>query len=307
MIKKFLLYFLLPLLAVGFVFVGLQYQPDIPAEVIKEKYASEASQFASFNGLEVHYRDEGAGVPLILLHGTGASLHTWDGWVAALSDSFRCIRLDLPAFGLTGPNASHDYSMPAYVKFLDSFLQKLAIDSCYIAGNSLGGRISWEYVLAHPGVVKKMILIDAAGFPNDKIPPAFRLAQNPLAKYIVRYIGARSLVEKSLLEVYADDAKVTDALVDRYYELALREGNRDAFIARANTHFADNVSEIRNIEVPVLVLWGAQDSWTPVDDAYRFQEALPNSELVILEDAGHIPMEEMPERTAALAKTFLLR
>jgi alpha-beta hydrolase superfamily lysophospholipase len=116
---------------------------DIPPERLKAKYAGPPSKFVNIAGLKVHYRDEGQGVPLVLLHGAASSLFTWDGWTRELSTSYRVIRLDLPGFGLTGPNAAKDYSMAWHTRFLASFLDKLGVKECYLAGNSFGGHIAW--------------------------------------------------------------------------------------------------------------------------------------------------------------------
>ncbi len=282
--------------------------PDVPAEDIEKKYANAESRFIDIDGLRVHYRDEGSGMPVVLLHGTAASLHTWEGWTEELKSDYRVIRMDLPAFGLTGPNKAQDYSSPAYTKFLDAFLTALNIDSCYLAGNSLGGRIAWEYCWRYPGKVRKLILVDAAGYrlPGDPEPSlGFRLARMPLLNHIVRYFTPRSLMEKSLREVYGDDEKVTTELIDRYYDMMRREGNRDAFIARARHDFTDNTAKLSTIDIPTLLLWGDGDIWIPLTHAEKFRKDLPNATLVVYKGAGHIPMEELPEQTVADAKIFL--
>ncbi len=292
----------LAVLALGAAFI----RPDIPVEELKPKYAPPPSQFMSLDGMEVHYRDEGEGPALVLLHGTGASLHTWDGWVEALADSFRVVRLDLPGFGLTGPNPAHDYRIATYVDFLEHFVGRLGLERFSLAGNSLGGHIAWRYALAHPQRVEKLILIDPAGAPDDAPDPfVFKLARTPVANRLLTVVTPRSLMEKSLREVYADDAKVTPALVDRYYELSLREGNRAAFVARARTVEPNRFDQIAYVRAPTLILWGKQDVWIPVATARRFTERLPHAVLVTYPDAGHVPMEERPARTAADARRFL--
>lgn len=283
---------------------------DLPLDQLEEKYAGPPSQFIEVEGMNVHFRDQGSGYPLVLLHGTAASLHTWEGWVTALSDTFRIIRPDLPAFGLTGPHPEHDYRISAYVAFLHAFLEKLNVDKFALAGNSLGGFIAWRYALRYPQQVEKLILVDASGYPEyDKPPPlVFRLAQTPLLNKALTKISLRSLVEKSLKDVYVDDSKVSAELVDRYYELSLRPGNRDAFVARANTGMSDHFEQIDQLPMPVLLMWGEQDAWVPVAHLERFAEKL--GELAVVKrypDLGHVPMEEAPAQTAADTRAFLLR
>lgn len=299
----------LVLLAVGIIvaFTATQLRTDIGVEELQAKYANAASRFIMLHGMRVHYRDEGAGPTLVLLHGTASSLHTWEGWASALQNDFRIVRMDLPGFGLTGPNATHDYSLPQYVDFLAAFADSLKLERFHLAGNSLGGEIAWHFALAQPARVESMILLDAAGYPITRVPFAFTLARNPLTRFFTRWITPRSLVQKSLLDVYGDDGKVTEALVQRYYELTCRAGNRAAFIARARAFHVVEFERIKQILTPTLIQWGAQDEWIPVADAQRFVADIPNSELIIYEDAGHVPMEEIPERTAHDAKNFMLR
>ena len=283
-------------------------QKDMPLDELEQKYASPSSKFINMADMNIHYRVEGKGSPLVLLHGTGSSLHTWDGWVQALSDSFRIIRLDLPAFGLTGPHPNHDYRIATYVKLLHSFLDELKVRKMALAGNSLGGFIAWRYALQYPEQVKKLILIDASGYPSNDPPPlVFKLAQTPVLNNLLAKISMRSLIEKSLKEVYADDSKVTESLIDRYYEMSLRSGNREAFVARANTSMADHFDQLEQLRIPVLLMWGEQDRWTPVKYLDRFAQKLAGDvETKIYPDLGHVPMEEAPARTAADARTFLL-
>ncbi|HFA50134.1 MAG TPA: alpha/beta hydrolase [Bacteroidetes bacterium] len=284
----------------------LGYQSDIPINELEEKYANAESEFIKIDGMDVHYRIEGQGRPLVLIHGTGASLHTWDKWTEQLKDSFEIIRMDLPAFGLTGPNKDGDYSMEFYTRFLNRFLQKINVDSFYLAGNSLGGRIAWNYAAAYPQQIKKLILIDAAGAPNDKgLPLVFKLARNPVSAVLFRYVLPKSFIEKNMKEVYFDDAKITSEIIDRYHSMALRPGNRQAFIDRANMDFPDRTAILSKIICPTLIMWGRHDEWIPVGDAAFFDKKIPNSKVVIYENAGHVPMEEIGTETAEDARAFL--
>ena len=295
------------LLLIFAVLFFLGYKSDIPLQGLKNNYANAHSKFIPINNTEVHYRIEGQGHPLVLLHGTGASLHTWDDWTNILKDSFQIIRLDLPAFGLTGPNKMGNYSIRNYVDFLSNFLSKINIDTFCLAGNSLGGRIAWQYTHAYPEQVKKLILIDATGAPNNRgMPTVFKLAKNPITAFLLRNILPKSFIEKNLKEVYFDDDKITEELIARYHSMALREGNRQAFIDRANTDCSEESFKIAEIKTPTLILWGKHDQWVDVNDAYYFEKTIPNSFLKIYENAGHVPMEEIPEESAKDAMQFLL-
>lgn len=283
------------------------WRADIPLNELKEEYADEQSRFIEIDGMPVHYKIEGEGEPLVLLHGTAASLHTWDGWTEALQDDFKIIRLDLPAFGLTGPHPEGRYSISYYSTFLKKFLDSQGINSCYLAGNSLGGGIAWNFTVDNPEYVKKLILIDASGYVKEgKSPLIFQLANTPVISNLLRYVTPRFVIRKNVEAVYFDDSKITDQLVERYYELTLREGNRQAFIDRAQAGGKGyNQELIKTIKAPTLIMWGKHDEWIPEEDALRFAADIDESIVSIYDNGGHVPMEEVPEITAADAKAFL--
>ncbi len=288
-------------------FVGiLFYRSDMPVETLKAKYAYPDSKFMELDGLTVHYRVIGTGKPVVLLHGTGASLHTWAEFSDNLKDSFQLIALDLPAFGLTGGRADHDYSMEMYVKFLKKFIEKLNLTTFDLAGNSLGGRIAWEFAATYPDQIRRLVLMDAAGYPTGKpMPQVFQLAQKPIIAAILTKITPRFFIKNNLLEVYDNDALVSDALVDRVFEMSLREGNRQAFIDRSNLRLHDNAERVKTIADSTLIIWGDNDPWIPVASAQLFHKDLKNSQLAILKNCGHLPMEERALETAGLVRAFL--
>ncbi|RMH15675.1 MAG: alpha/beta hydrolase [Acidobacteria bacterium] len=312
--RKLVIILVLAFFAMNCGFLLVNYRPDVPPERLNEEYADGRSRFVAVDGANVHLRDEGearAGTPpLVLIHGTAASLHTWEGWVRELSHDLRLIRFDLPGFGLTGPNEDHDYRISRYARTLDALLDALGVGRVDVAGNSLGGYVAWVYALERPQRVRRLILIDAAGYASDvpgAKPTTLDAGRVPLLRSLLRKVTPRSLVRSGLLEVYADDSKVTPALVERYYRLLLRAGNRDALIARLSTPWEDREGEIPSIRQPTLIQWGGQDRWIPPAVGERFHADLPHSELLIYDDLGHVPMEEDPVRTARDARAFLLR
>jgi pimeloyl-ACP methyl ester carboxylesterase len=283
---------------------------DISVEELKKEYANEQSEFVEVNGMQVHYRDEGTGFPIVLMHGTAASLHTYDAWTKQLSKDYRVIRLDLPAFGLTGPNKNAEYSIESYTKFLSQFLEKIKVAKFYLAGNSLGGNIAWNYAAEYPEKVRKLILIDASGLPTFTPQPSiFKMAKTPILNSLFLYITPRFIIRKNIEQVYANKLKVTDALVTRYHKLSLRTGNRKAFIDRAKTDFnvaeKVNLVKLKSVKTTTLLIWGAKDTWIPLGNGKRMDSMLPNSKLVILENSGHVPMEENPKESLEFLKSFL--
>ena len=304
--RKYLFIGMISSMSLVFLGVGMRITPDLTEAYIEKKYTNNASKFIWIDDLKVHYRDEGQGMPIVLIHGTSSSLHTWEDWTKVLTQTHRVIRMDLPAFGLTGPNANHDYSMEYYASFLDQFLTKLDIDSLYLAGNSLGGQIAWYYTSHHLDQIKKLVLLDPAGFYDaEEIPFVFKLARIPLINQLVGKITPKYFIEKNLKEVYFDTEKITDSLIERYHDLTLRVGNRAAFIAKANEPMIDHTARLKLITTPTLILWGRNDHWIPVAHATRFSKDLPHSKVEIMEDTGHVPMEERPLQSVAHTLQFL--
>ncbi len=286
---------------------------DKPLEELKLKYAQSPSAFIKMDGMDVHYRDEGNPLdtlPLVLIHGTSSSLHTFDDWTNALKSTRRVVRMDIPAFGLTGPFPDRNYSMNHYVAFMEHFLQIKGIKRCILGGNSLGGQIAWHFTAKNPDMVEKLILIDAAGYPLDSksVPIAFRLARKPIINKIITFITPRFIAKSSLENVYADKTKVSDALAERYFDMALSTGNRQALVDRMSMSMDTNgIASIKNIQTPTLVLWGEQDMLIPVQNANLFHNDLPNDTMVILKNAGHVPMEESPKESLEVVLEFLRR
>lgn len=294
--------------------LAIGYTPDTDVAEMKAKYASPTSQFITLApGLTVHVRDEGRryGPVLVLIHGSNASLHTWEPWVQRLGGQYRIVSLDLPGHGLTGTHPSGDYDYPIFVDVVDKVLVKLGIDRATVGGNSMGGGVTWMYALAHPEKVQAMILVDAAGAPRwraRKAPIGFRIARMPVLRDIAKIITPRSMVESSFLTSVSVKSVATPAAIDRYWELLRYPGNRAATIKRFSyTH--NNHPAIREklaaLKIPTLILWGQEDNLIPVKSAEWFAEAIPGSKLIIYPKVGHIPMEEVPDQSAADVAAFL--
>lgn len=287
------------LLAIAFV-------PGTPVDALANSYTNAHSRFADIDGMRVHYRDEGAGSTVVLIHGTSSSLHTWDAWTEALKSHYRVVRLDLPAFGMTGPRPDKDYSIAAYVSVVRKLMDDLGIQQAAVAGNSLGGDIAWRLAVTHPERVSRLILIDAAGYPRDPddLPAIFMMAKMPVVKDIMPHLAPRFMYVQNVRDVYHDPLRISDDLVDRYRDLMLRDGNRQAMIERINEPFVDEHTRIKTIKQPVLIQWGRHDRWIPPSHAERFAQDIPGSVLKWYE-AGHVPMEELPDETVRDAMVFL--
>lgn len=291
--------------------VAVYWAPDRPVADLAARWAPAPSVFLDVDGLRAHVRDEGPRgdpMPLVLLHGTAASLHTWDGWTTTLIRERRVIRVDLPGFGLTGPAPDGDYRIERYVRFVTALLDALRLERCVLAGNSFGGWTAWETALALPDRVGALVLVDAAGYPleSESVPIGFRIARIPGLNRLARVTLPRSLIESSVRNTYGDPSRVTPAVVDRYYELTLREGNRAALARRfAAGRYSDDPARIRTLQLPTLILWGGHDRLIPPRYGQRFHLDIQGSRLVTFPALGHVPQEEDPPATVAVVRGFL--
>ncbi|MEY4765149.1 MAG: hypothetical protein RI907_1822 [Pseudomonadota bacterium] len=285
--------------------------PDRPVDSLKARWAPAPSQFIAVDGMSVHVRDEGPRDdphPIVLLHGTSASLHTWDGWAEQLRATRRVVRMDMPGFGLTGPNPSGDYTLLGYVAFVDHVLGQLGVKQAVVAGNSLGGEIAWLMALHRPERVARLVLVDSGGyaFPTEGMPIGFKLASIPALAPLTTRLLPRSAIESSVQSVYGHPERITPALIDRYQELTLREGNRGSLIARfEQSPLGQHADDVKRVRQPALILWGRRDRLIPPDHAQRFAQDLPGSRVVMFDELGHVPQEEDPVATLAAARAFM--
>jgi pimeloyl-ACP methyl ester carboxylesterase len=292
--------------------IALSWAPDRSVDRLQTRWAPAPSQFITLQGMQVHLRDEGPRndpEPILLIHGTSASLHTWDGWTEALKGQRRVIRMDLPGFGLTGPAPDGDYCMTRYADFIAALMDQLGVRRAVMAGNSLGGGIAWRTAVQHPERVSRLVLVDASGYPlqSTSVPLGFRLAQIEWLQPVMVQLLPRRMIESSVRNVYADPDKVTPELVDRYYELTLRAGNRQSLAQRMKLRQADTQSAglIPTIQQPTLILWGAQDRLIPEPSGQRFHKEIAGSQYVVFDSLGHVPQEEDPQRSVVPVLKFL--
>jgi len=293
------------------IFMAVTWAPDRPVAALKPKWAQPPSTFVRIANMDVHLRDEGPrddATPIVLLHGTSASLHTWEGWARALRDRRRVIRVDLPGFGLTGPQPADRYDLETYVAFMRELFDRLGVAQCVLGGNSFGGHIAWKTAIADARV-RKLVLVDAGGYPNPdaKLPIAFRVAQTPILKHVAKVSLPRSVVERSVRNVYGDPNKVTPELVELYFDLAVREGNRAALLKRFEQVSHSRPEEIAKIAIPTLILWGGRDRLISPELGARFERDVAGSRRVVFDDLGHVPHEEDPARTLAPVLDFVSR
>ncbi|MFT5690855.1 MAG: pimeloyl-ACP methyl ester carboxylesterase [Oceanicoccus sp.] len=311
------------------------FKGDLSKDYVDGKYSNELSQFLLMtNGARVHYRDEGnkAGSVIVLVHGSNASLHTWQDWVAILGDQYRLISMDLPGHGLTGATPDADYSSQAHIETVNAVVSHLNISSFVLGGNSMGGGVTWRYTLQYPEQIKAMILVDSSGLPQFSRteggevgdagkdsgvergdvekkdgPIIFSLMRNAWFRNIAQYLDPYWLTRQGVLSAYNNSPVVTEELIDRYYELALREGSRVATLSRFASYDRTNNKTVDPslLALPTLLMWGREDALIPVSVAHQFSDVLANDTLVIYDGVGHAPMEEVPAQSAEDVVAFL--
>lgn len=294
---------------------------DIPYETLAATYESSASRYEDLpGGVRMHYRDEGLQTPdaptLLLVHGFAASLQTWEPWVAQLGGEYRIVSIDLPGHGLTVAPAGYSPSMRAFRDSVTAFAEARALSHFTIIGNSMGGNVAWEYAVAHPEQIDALVLVDSSGWPASDAgagnePLVFKLLGNPVTANLLRDIDATQLTRRGLIDAFPQHPElVTDAMVRRYTELARGPGHRAMLVELSldrDGRDPATAERLAPLAAPTLILQGALDVLVPAAHARQFDDAIPNSDLVIFEDVGHVPQEEIPEQSAAAVRDFLTR
>lgn len=283
--------------------------PDKPRAALEAKYLRDPGDMISVAGALLHVRESGPKdrPAVILIHGFGSSLHTWESWAVALQDRFRVIRFDLPGSGLSEPDALGRYDDRRSFEVLAALMDQLGIRQASLIGNSIGGRISWGFAAAQPDRVAKLILVAPDGFASQGF--SYGVAPKvPKTLEAMRYVLPRFMLKMNLAPAYGDPKALTEGMVDRYYDLMLAPGVRAALIERMRQTVLESPEAILGqIRAPVLLVWGEKDGAIPISNAADYQRLLPNSELAAFPGIGHLPQEEAPQATLPAVKALLLR
>ncbi|MBL6082118.1 alpha/beta fold hydrolase [Belnapia sp. T18] len=284
------------------------YNPDRPRAVLERRWAPPPSQFVEAAGIRLHIRDTGPrdGPTVVLVHGFASSLHTWEAWMPLLEDRFRVVSLDLPGFGLTGPDPTSDYSDERSVAVLAALMDRLGIGEAALVGSSMGGRIAWRFAAAEPARVSKLVLMAPDGFAS--LGREYGRAPERLSwlMRLLPYTAPKPLLRRTMQNAYAVPGVLTDAVVNRYHAMLLAPGVRRAILDRVlQTRLVPPEPILATIHMPVLLLWGERDGAVPASHASDYERALPNASTVILPGVGHVPMEEAPEASARVLRAFL--
>ena len=286
---------------------GWAWTPDLDRATLEAKYLAAPGDMVELAGTRLHLRDTGPrdAPAVVLLHGFGASLHTWEPWAQALQSHYRVIRFDLPGSGLSPPDPGNDYSDARSRALLDAVLAHAGLAQATLVGHSMGGRIAWQFAAREPQRVRALVLVAPDGFAS----PGFEYGKAPEVPALLglmRYVLPEPVLRRSLQPAYANPAVMTDALAQRYHELLRAPGARDAMLARmGQITLEDPVPWLRRIGAPTLLLWGELDAMIPLRNAADYQRAMPAATLVTLPGIGHLPHEEDPAGSLVPLRTFL--
>jgi pimeloyl-ACP methyl ester carboxylesterase len=281
--------------------------PDRDRAELEARYLQSPGDLVDVMGVRLHVRDSGPkdASAVILLHGFGASLHTWESWAQGLADRHRVIRFDLPGSGLSSPDPTGDYSDTRTMQLLTALMDQRGLAQAAIVGHSIGGRMAWTFAARHPERVSKLVLVAPDGFAS----PGFEYGKKPdvpATLKLMKWVLPRPLLRMSLAPAYANPAVLTEAMTTRYHDLMLGPGSRAALIARMEqTVLVDPLPLLQRIQAPTLLVWGDQDAMIPSANAADYLRALPQARLVQLPGVGHLPQEEAADAGLAAVKAFL--
>lgn len=300
-----------------FVVPFLVHIPPLENTVDPKQLADADSQFFVVDGIEIHYKQFGEeGRDLVLMHGLGASVYSWQRVMEDLTE-FRTVTVyDRPAFGLTERimpeefNDRNPYSRLYQPQLLAELMNQLGIQRAVLVGNSAGGTLAVQMALQYPDRVEALVLVDPAlltlGGPPSYLHPFFSLPTiDRIGPLLARYGG--SMAENFLRRAYHDPSKITPAILEGYKK-PLRANHWDRafweFIKAAEP--IDLAGRLDEINLPVLVITGDNDRIVPTEESIRVAGMIRNAELVVIAECGHAPQEECPEAFIEAVEKFLL-
>lgn len=284
-------------------------RPDIPYATLEARYGYADSRYMDLpGGVRAHYRDMGPrdAPAIVLLHGFAASTHAWDPWVKALSKDYRVVVLDLPGHGLTRTGPGYVVCPDSLENAIDGVTRGLGLTRFTLGGHSMGGEVAWTYALDHADRVQRLILIDASGWPNKGLGGGmiFKFLNHPIGQRVLKEIEIRPLMTQALRSAYVDPKLVTKALIDRYVDLARAPGHREILLGQRPRRTA-TAPDLSSIHIPTLVMFGQDDRVIPPDNGEKFHKAIPGATLILYPGVGHMPMEQIPDRSVADLQAWL--
>jgi pimeloyl-ACP methyl ester carboxylesterase len=255
--------------------------------------------------INVFYQTEGQGEPLVLLHGTSFSHDIWDSTIKEASKLFTVYAPDMPGFGRSDKPAAL-YGLPFYTDFVRKFLDALKIGQCAIAGMSMGGEVAAAFAAKYPDRVSRLVIVDAKGFsPLMKGLRTLPVLGSPLYLFM---FNSRDMLRRHIEGMLYDKGILNEGLVNREWARLKDPSYRSAlsrnakYLSTADPGFPDM---LKAIKARTLIIWGKEDALVPLEDAYKFKDRIPRSEVLVLERCGHVPAIEKNEELNRALLTFL--
>lgn len=283
----------------------------ISRDEIEAKYADEDSKFVVLegkDGIRVHYKDQGSGPAVLLVHGSFGDLKDWDGWVNVLSQDYRVVRFDLPAFGLTGPVPSGNYSIDRYLALVDSLMDQLDIEKFAIAANSYGGLVAFRYAATRTDRITALVLANSAGIEYGGRRGTTEQDRDPNVVFKPQ-VATTEMTEAFLKTIINDPNKVTPELVQRKTDYSNIVGrDREGFMGSQMYERGNPERVLSHVLAPALVLWGGDSKGLSPETAQLFADGLGNAasvQVIIYDGGGHLIHIERPEETVKDVKAFL--
>lgn len=281
--------------------------PDLPRAELEARYLAEPADLRTVGPWRLHVRDSGPreAPAVLLLHGFGASLQTWDVWAQGLSTTHRVIRIDLPGSGLSPPDPDRDYTDARSLQMLVRLLDDLGVPRASVVGHSMGGRIAWTFAARHPERTDKLVLVAPDGFASFGFEYG-KAMDVPASLGLMRHVLPQPLLRMNLQAAYAQPETLTDALTTRYHELLRAPGARQAMLDRLQqTVLQEPLPLLRQIRAPTLLVWGEADAMIPFANARDYLQAMPGSRLLSWPGVGHLPQEEAAQASLQGVADFL--
>ena len=292
--------------------------PDLPRATLEARYLASPADLRQVGPWQLHVRDSGppSSAPgksdaqtdapaVVLLHGFGSSLQTWDAWAQGLAATHRVVRIDLPGSGLSPPDPAHDYRDERSLQLLSALLDDLGLKRVSLVGHSMGGRIAWTFAARFPERINKLVLVAPDGYASF----GFEYGQPmevPATLGLMRHVLPKPLLRMNLKAAYAQPESLSDAVTTRYHDLILAPGARQAMLDRlAQTVLQEPGPLLRQIRAPTLLVWGEADAMIPVSNASDYLQAITGSRLVSWPQVGHLPQEEAAQLSLKAVVDFL--
>jgi pimeloyl-ACP methyl ester carboxylesterase len=285
--------------------VGACFAPALPEAEWFPAGTGFSARYVQIDGTRIRYIDAGRGVPVLFLHGLGASMYAWRKNLAPVAAAgFRIIAFDNRGFGFSDKPPT-PYDNAAYARLAVALMDSLHLADAVLVGHSMGGAVAAEVAIEYPQRVRGLVLIGSAGL-GAREPALFRVARWPLVGPALLAFRGRGLTARLLKATYADPGKVTDGDVDQYYApVAQSEYGRALRGVLRQFRFSALNGRLDRIAAPTLVLWGEADRWVPIGLGRALASGISRSAFLSVPHAGHSVQEEAPDEVNRLLIRFL--